>query len=158
MSFCQGPWSSSDSITNDLCDLGQDPVLLRSPVFPPSEWIGSGDKIFTSTWHWIGADARGVQLPLVFLRWHYPATCSQPEASRAGVKMTWHHSNPDALPCYAECSMGGADMVYSKRQGGVISAERTGRETRLILAKHPTLPLSKAFRTFLLKILKLPFW
>lgn len=97
MSFCQGPWSSSDSITNDLCDLGQDPVLLRTPVFPPSEWIRSGDKIFTSAWHWIGADARGVQLPLVFLRWHYPATCSQPEASRAGVKMTWHHSNPVTL-------------------------------------------------------------
>lgn len=54
--------------------------------------------------------------------------------------------------------MGGADMVYSKRQGGVISAERTGRENHLILAKHPTLPLGEDFRTVLPKTLKLPFW
>lgn len=54
--------------------------------------------------------------------------------------------------------MGGADVVYSKRQGGLISAERTGRENHLILAKHPTLLLGEAFRAVLLKILKLPFW
>lgn len=157
MSFCQGPWSSSDSIANDLCDLGQDPVVLCTPVFPASEWIGLCDKSFTSTWHWIGADARGVQLPLVFRRWHYPATCSQPEASRAGVKMTWHRSSPVTL-YRAMRNVPWVAQTWSTAKGRVGSAERTGRENHLILAKHPTPPLGEAFRTVLPKILKLPFW
>lgn len=158
--FCQGLWFIADSTTDGLWDLGQDPLALWASVSSPtSEWIGLGGKIVTSTWRWIGAEACGVQLPLVSLRWHYPATCSQPEASSAWVKnsLARRHSC-DACLCYTKMFRGWCRHVLQQKAGQGHFYEGTGRDSHLMLAKHPTLPLGEAFRTVLQKILKLPFW
>lgn len=119
-SFYQGPWFLSDFTTSNLCDLGQEPWLLPGLVLPTSKWIWLDYQISSCMGHWIGAEACGVQLSLVSLGWHYPATCSQPGASNAWVQNGLAQQHVcDTLLCFTEYPTGGTDIAYSKRQGGI---------------------------------------